>query len=74
MVKFLLGIIFLTIALPLFEQIGAIISMGCEVIKASLSLIISKINSKIQEYQQPESKHNAIGFQVEEEYDDDEFL
>ena len=74
MVEFLLGIIFLTIALLLFEQIGAIISMGCEIVKASLSLTISKINSKIQEYQQPESKHNAIGFQIEEEYDDDEFL
>lgn len=74
MVEFLLGIIFLTIVLPFFEQIGAIISMGCEVVKASLSLTVSKINSKIQEYQQPESKHDAIGFQFQEEYNDDEFL
>ena len=74
MVYFILGIIFLTIILPVCEQVGSVICGAFEVIKAYLSLAVVKVNSKMQQYQQPEIKTNAIGFHIEEDYEDDEFL
>ena len=75
MINFLFGIIFLVVILPMLESISSIIALGFEVIKAKLSLKISKINSQIQEHQQG-GESRAIGFQIYEEdiEEDDEIL
>lgn len=75
MINFLFGIIFLVVILPILESINSVITLGLEVIKAKLSLKISKINSQIQESQQG-GESRAIGFQIYEEdiEEDDEIL
>lgn len=75
LVVFVAGIIFVTFALPIVDEIIQIISAICELIKSKISTVIAKNNFIIQLYQQPESNSNVIGFTVNDdcdEYDDDE--
>lgn len=51
MVNFFIGILFLTVILPVCEQIGSILCMIFELGKAKLSLLITKVNAEIQENQ-----------------------
>ena len=74
MVNFFIGILFLTVILPVCEQIGSILCMIFELGKAKLSLLITKVNTEIQENQQPNTESRAIGFTIEEDYEDDEVL
>ena len=72
MVNFFLGVVSIVVILPILEQIGNVICTIFEVARARLSLSITRINSKIEEAHQPEIKQSAIGFQVEEEYYEDD--
>lgn len=68
---FILGIVFLTIILPICEQIGIMICGAFEIIKSYFSFIVIKINSKTTEYKQSIKNKNTIGFFTDKEDDND---
>ena len=77
---FILGMIFLLVVEPILDTIVETIQTAFEAIKAKISVYIlhknveiSKLNTEIQGYEEPQETQ-AIGFALpqEEYYDDDE--
>lgn len=62
------------VAVPVVEQIGAVLCAWLEVLKGYATLQITKINLTMEEMQQPPSYSSAIGFEIpqEEYYDEDD--
>jgi hypothetical protein len=76
---FLLGILFITICIPVFEEIAQIICTALEWVKGLIMVPITKLNCTIKKLTDEETptKSFAIGFAApydEEEDDTDEDL
>ena len=79
LIIFLLGIGFSLIVIPIIQSFTDIIYLFSELIKAKISVAITKYNVQITELSNPaeEVRTNAVGFSIpdesdEELYDDDE--
>ena len=78
LIYFTIGVAFIILAVPIMQSITEVICTFCEVLKAQMSISISKSSVKIQDMSdslQP-CNTNVIGFKasetIEEDYDDEE--
>lgn len=62
MKKFILGICFGTIGIPLLSAIGDAIVYSSELLKAKMGIKITEYNVKINDLNVPQTETRAIGF------------
>ena len=67
---FVFGIIFAISILPLLDNITVLIATFMEMIKSYFAVIIAANNDKINSASIPQT--HAIGFEIPEEYDEEE--
>lgn len=74
MENFILGLIFVLVAIPTLDGFTTLIVSFMEMIKSWFAVIIAKNNQKIQNLSAPDIPQRAIGFALgeeDEENDDD---
>jgi divalent metal cation (Fe/Co/Zn/Cd) transporter len=70
--KFILGIIFVLVAIPTLDALTSFIVSFMEMIKSWFAIVIAKNNQKIQDLSAPDIPQRAIGFAIEEGVDEDD--
>lgn len=71
LIYFLLGILFVEVAIPLIEALITIPIAWIEVLKGYATVKVSQLNLQIQQMELPETSNHVIGFEIPSEEDDE---
>lgn len=71
LIYFLLGILFVEVAIPLIEALITIPIAWIEVLKGYATVKVSQLNLQIQQMELPETSNHVIGFEIPSKEDDE---